>query len=95
MKTLSQMQIKMFELIIENTYENSSIQNTTLNDSDLDQMINEINAFVLIISSNEIFFAMILMKLSIVSYSKHNINVSTFFTCDVTKISLNVLFFNI
>ncbi len=81
----------MLESTIENTYE-ISIQDATFNDSDLDQMINDANAFVSVVSSHELSSAMILMNLSITYQDHVLINLSS---CDITHTSLNVSSFNL
>jgi hypothetical protein len=81
----------MLESTIENTYENS-LQDATLNDSDLDQMINDANAFVSVASSHEFSSVMNLMNLSI-TYQDHVL--ISFSSCDITNISLDVSSFNL
>ncbi len=85
------LQTKMFESMIENTYKNTSFQDIALNDSDLDQMINDANAFISVTSSNEFSFVMILMNLSIMFYQE-NVLINFSF-CDVTK--FDVFSFNV
>ncbi len=81
----------MLESTIENTYDNS-LQDATLNDSDLDQMINDANAFVFVVSSHELSSAMSLKNLSITYQDHVLINLSS---CDITNTSLDVSSFNL
>ncbi len=59
----------MFKSTIENTYDNS-LQDIAFNDSNLDQMINDVNVFALVVSLNEIFFVTILINLLVKTYQE-------------------------